>query len=78
MHFGIHNDDQNQKGFSLVKETGKKSQGLKSGMRSGCEPAELSFSLSRILGQEHTCEQVRRHGPNFKACFFVHFAYSKD
>ena len=74
MHFGIHKDDQNR--VSLVKEIGKsrREEGLANKVD---ERAELSFPLSRSLGQEHVCEQVRCHGPNFKGCFVFHFAYCK-
>ena len=59
MHFGILNDD--QKGFSLLKETGKgrRDKGLANKVD---ERAELPFPVSRSLGQEHTCEQGRCHG----------------
>ena len=59
MHFGAHNDD--QEGVSLVKETGKsrRDYGLANKVD---ERAELPFPLSRSLGQEHTCEQMRCHG----------------
>ena len=59
MHFGIHNDD--PKGFSLVQETGK-SRRDKGPANKVDKRAELAFPLSRSLGQEHTCEQVRCHG----------------
>ena len=68
MRFGVYNDS--QKGFSLVKETGK-SRRDKGPANKVDERAELPFPLSRSLGQEHTCEQVRCHGSNFKACFVL-------